>query len=321
MTAPKEARPEERNKRGIPRTAVVVSLIGVIAASLLGLDFERMRSARRTIMTATDATALRQASLAALGKPACNTNLGVGEIYTDYLYRQTGQIVPGSPSCAAHPDPNHPGTGYVTVEARKYADTRFGGLFGFGGDTQPYSLTAVKYGYVNPLGLRPMSFCLQNAHVMQWIWYQNWLKAQRGETPDPTYGQLDATTYNAQKGLLDIGHPPVVHVPMQGGDTILFVPPPDGRIDFPQGDAVNGLGGASYASYGVVHRMFFTKDDVYENGNCGASDGNWGWIDFDGGANGASDQVDWLLNGYDGQSAAGDCYADGTNQPWRVSFG
>ena len=312
-----------RDERGISSIIAVVSLIGILGAVMLSLDFGSMWSSRRVIITATDSSALRQASLAALGKTACNTNLGVGEIYTDFLYRQTSQIVPGSPACTTHPDIAHPGTGYVTVEARKYADTRFGGLFGFIGDTQPYSLTGAEYGYVNPAGLRPMSYCLQNAHVLQWVWYLNWQVAQglRPGTVDPNFGQLDQTTYLAQKGLLDIGHPPVTHVPAQGGDSVLFVPPPDGRVDFPQGSAPNGIGGTSYVNYGVVHRMFFTKDTVYENGNCGASSGNWGWIDFSGGENANSDQVDWLLNGYDGQSEAGDCYADDTNVPCEGDTG
>jgi len=316
MTAPTETRPEGRDKRGISRATVVVSLIGVIVASLFGLDSWKMRSARGTITTATDASALRQASLAALGKTACNMDPGVGEIYTDFLYRQSTKIVPGSPRCLLHEDKAHPGTGFVTVEARSVADTWFGALTGWAGDAQPYSLTAAEYGYVKPVGLRPLSYCLQNAHVLQWVWYLNWQVAQglRPGTVDPNFGQLDQTTYLAQKGLLDIGHPPVTHVPAQGGDSVLFVPPPDGRVDFPQGSAPNGIGGTSYVNYGVVHRMFFTKDTVYENGNCGSSEGNWGWIDFNGGENANSDQVDWLLNGYDSQSEA-NCYGASTDQP------
>lgn len=313
----KNLRTKSSDERGVSTVIVVASLIGILGAAMLSLDFGSMWSSRRQIITATDSTVLRQASLAALGDTACDTNPLSTNYYVNWLYKNANTIVPDSWNCQLHPDTEHPGTGYVMVEARKYADTRFGGLFGFIGDTQPYSLSAAEYGYVNPSGLRPMSFCLQNAHVMQWIWYQNWLLANDGDSstqPDPDFGQLSQSLYEGQKGDLDAGQPPVVHVPTQTGDSILFSGTDSlERIDFPQGDAVNGTGGASYSGFGVVHRMFFTKDDVNEAGNCGSeAPGNWGWIDFDGGSNPASEQADWVENGYDGSSAANDCNNDGT---------
>jgi hypothetical protein len=300
-----------RKERGISTVIAVVSLLGLFAAALLSLDFGQMWSSRRQIITATDATVLQQAKAAAL---AGSTGPDCTAAWTDFLYRNANNIVTSPPPvCALHPDSAHPGTGYVTVEARKFADTRFGGLFGFGGDTKPYSLSAAEYGFGNPTGLRPMSFCLLNAHVLEWAWYQNWLTVQRGGTANANFGQLDGTTYNNLKGDLDAGHPPITHYPVQTGDTILFESPVDGRIDYPQGSAANGTGGTSYASYGVVHRMYFTKDTAYESGNCGGSSGNWGWIDFNGGSNSTSEQNDWVENGYDGEAAANDCNADGTS--------
>jgi hypothetical protein len=319
----KNLRMKPTDERGVSTVIVVVSLVGILGAALLSLDFGSMWASRRQIITATDSTVLRQASLAALGEAACNPDPLSSDYYVNWLYKNASTIVPNSWDCDVVPDTAHPGTGYVVVEARKYADTRFGGLFGFAGDTEPYSLTAAEYGFVNPTGLRPMAFCLQNAHVMQWIWYQNWLRANDGDSstvPDPNFGQLDETTYNNQKGDLDAGAPPVVHNPTQTGDSILFSGTDAlSRVDFPQGSAVSGSGGTSYASFGVVHRMFFTKDDVNETGNCGAeAPGNWGWLDFDGNGDpyndggGSAEQNDWVENGYDGGSAANDCNADGT---------
>jgi len=297
-----------REERGISTAIAAISLIGLFGAALLSLDFGSMWSSRRNIITATDSTALDQARKASLtlNPTACSSN------WTDYLYRNSKTIVASSINCTLHAF--NPEAGYVTVEGRNNADTRFGGLFGLS-STQPYSLSAAQYGFGSPQGLRPMSFCLLNAHVMQWVWYQNWLRVQRGQAEDPNFGKLDETTYNLQKGTLDAGHPPVTHYPKQATDTVLFLPPIDGRVDFPQADGSNGLSGVSYASYGVVHRMFFTKDDVYESGNCGASSGNWGWIDYSRTGGGTKDLNDWIINGYDGQAAKDDCNANDSTPP------
>ncbi len=316
-----------RDERGISAIIVVVSLIGILGAAVLSLDFGSAWTSRRTIITATDATALHEAMLAVL---AANPST-CSAAWTNYLSKNANDLVtdnstsPPVPQCLLVPDAAHPGTGYVRVDARKYAISPFGGIFGVN-RTQPYSMSAAEYGFSpTPVGLRPMAFCLDNPHVLQWVWYQNWLKVRGGGTADPNFGQLDKTTYDSLKGTsvinIDAGHPPVkgvnYHYPYQSGDSVLFIPPPgtttpEPRVDYPVGDAANGLTGTSYASFGVVHRMFFTKDDVYESGNCGGSTGNWGWIDFNGGSNSSSDQNDWTENGYDGAVGANNCNADTT---------
>jgi hypothetical protein len=304
-----------RGERGVTTVVVVVSLIGLMAAAVLSLDFGSAWANRRTIITATDASALYAGRVAALAtNPA-----GCDVQYTDWLARNANDIT--FQNCVLHPDALHPGTGYILVEARKRANAPLGGLFGIG-ETQPYSLSAVEYGFVpKPEGLRPMAFCLDNPHVQQWIWYQNWKKVQGGGTADPNFGQISEPQYNALKGTLDAGRPPVKgtdwHSPNQPlTDTVFFIPPADGRIDYPQGSAQGGVGGPqdyTSSSYGVVHRMFFTKDDVYESGNCGSqSTGNWGWIDLDGSDNSTNTQGEWVQSGYDGQLGAQDCNADGS---------
>ena len=312
-----------REERGVTTVVVVVSLIGIFSAVVLSLGFGSAWANRRTIITATDGAALQQARIAALTGAACDDLAIAIDNWSNFLARNANDIT--FQNCDLVPDTAHPGTGYVLVEARKKANAPFGGLFGIA-HTEPYSLSAVEYGFVPaPEGLRPMSFCVDNAAVQQWIWYQNWRRAN-GLTPgavDPNYGQITQATYEGLKGDLDVGHPPDkdvdFHYPVQAGDSVLFVPPPDTtlspakyRIDYPLGSAEDGVGGTSYSSYGVVHRMYFTKDTVYENGNCGNSEGNWGWIDFNQGSNSTDDQKDWIDNGYDGQVAAGDCNADGT---------
>lgn len=310
-------------ERGVTTVVVVVSLIGIFSAVVLSLGFGSAWANRRTIITATDGAALQQARLAALTGAACDDLAPAIQNWSNFLARNANDIT--FQNCDLVPDTAHPGTGYVLVEARKRANAPFGGLFGIA-DTQPYSLSAVEYGFVpKPEGLRPMSFCVDNAAVQQWIWYQNWRRANglTPGSPDANYGQITQAAYEALKGTLDVGRPPQkgvdFHYPFQTGDSVFFVPPPDTttspanyRIDYPLGSAENGVGGTSYLSYGVVHRMYFTKDTVYENGNCGSSEGNWGWIDFNQGSNSTDDQNDWISNGYDGEVAANDCNADDT---------
>jgi hypothetical protein len=257
---------------------MVISLIAIFGAALLSIDFGSAWAARRNVITGTDATALDQARAAAV---SANPTTCTGA-WTDYLYRNVSNVVAASTSCVLHPDPAHPGTGYVTVEARRKADTRFGGLFGFNGDQQPYSLSAAQYGYVTkPKGLRPMGFCLTNDHIQQWL--------------DLKSGAITQGQYDALKGTGDPGGP-------DGPDALHFMdPPPDGNIDYPSG----------YTG-GVVHRMYFTKDNPADCGAVGTVPGNWGWIDFNGGSNSNADTKDWILNGYDGEVAVNDCNADGT---------
>lgn len=52
----------------------------------------------------------------------------------------------------------------------------------------------------------------------------------------------------------------------------------------------------------AIHRFYFAKD---EGAECGESDGNWGWLDFDGPGGGSNDLADWLWNGYQGGVSLG----------------
>src|SRR5205807_2465660 len=136
-----------RDERGISTVIAVVSLVGLFGAVMLSLDYGNALSTRRNLVTGTDTTALHQARLEAFAPgTACQNGGGSTASWQDYLIRNVGSVVSGSGVCTVHPDPNHPGTGYVVVEARKQADTRFAGMFGIG-STQPYSLSAAQYGY------------------------------------------------------------------------------------------------------------------------------------------------------------------------------
>lgn len=57
---------------------------------------------------------------------------------------------------------------------------------------------------------------------------------------------------------------------------------------------------------GVIYRIYYGKDDQPDA--CGGEDvpGNWGILDFDGGANRQNDIKDWTRNGYPGTVTIGD---------------
>lgn len=80
-------------------------------------------------------------------------------------------------------------SGYVTVEGRKPAAVRFGGLFGIG-DKNPYALASARWQFATEVvGLRPISFCLTNHHIQEWLANKNL------GTPLPSPGGADHPVY------------------------------------------------------------------------------------------------------------------------------
>jgi hypothetical protein len=200
--------PEER---GISTVVVVASLLGLFAATLLSVDFGSMWSTRRRIVSGTDATALDQAIFAArTGATDCNR---VGTATFDARYQDwrnilqvnTNGFVAGSESCRFVGVGSGGIVGYVAVEARKRAETRFGGLFGLG-DTQPYSFSAARIYYPDALrGLRPIGICIDNRHVQEWLAYldNGTPMPQPGSSPDhPVYAGA-GTVHRIQYGKDD----------------------------------------------------------------------------------------------------------------------
>ncbi|MGI9603566.1 MAG: pilus assembly protein TadG-related protein [Acidimicrobiales bacterium] len=65
-------------------------------------------------------------------------------------------------------------------------------------------------------------------------------------------------------------------------------------------DFLNGLTPTIVPGNGVVYRIPYGKDSQPDA--CGGeAPGNWGMIDFNGGANNNNDTKDWVLNGYPGE--------------------
>lgn len=147
---------------GVSAVIATISLFAVFTALLLSLDAGNIWQTRRAIITATDAGALEQARTAALFGPAAAC---VG--YEAALRQNAGSDVEGV-GCTVVPGPTA-NTGYVTVEGRKPAAVRFGGIYGQG-DTSAYSSTTARWGFITALeGVRPVALCIQNEHVAGYL--------------------------------------------------------------------------------------------------------------------------------------------------------
>ena len=231
-----------QDERGISAVIVAISLVGLMGAALISVDYGNTVQTRRNLITGTDATALERAraevyrttALVGPGPVACPE-----ATWTDYLLRNVGTIVAGSESCNVYPN-GSTGTGYVVVQAQKEAATRFGGLFGLG-NTQPLSVSAAQYGFVTAArGLRPMAFCNLNDHIQEWLSIVG-PTSDGGTTITPT----ELAWYNTLPTVEPVDHPSIY--------------------------AGSGAG--------VVHRMWFNRQS--DDQPCGGSPGNWGWMDFD----------------------------------------
>lgn len=269
------------DERGISSVIAAFSLVALFGAAVLSLDAGNVWQTRRNIVTATDAAALEQARTFSKLPGFAGSGVPCPITYTDYLLRNGGAGTEPI-GCTAHYVTS--GTGYVTVEARKAARTRFGGLFGIG-DTSPYSMSAAMWGFVSKVdGLRPMGLCSNNGHFREWIAFKT--------------GLIDEAAYLALRGTEDVGT-------ADGPDPDPYLDPPrDGKIDYPTYPAIPG----------VVHRVYFTTDSPDECPSVPgekATPGNWGWMDFNGGSNADPELIRWIRYGYsDNPVGVNDCDGD-----------
>ncbi|MGH2728415.1 MAG: TadE/TadG family type IV pilus assembly protein [Actinomycetota bacterium] len=177
-----------KEEKGIATVIVAVSLIGIFSSALMSLDFGNMWTTRRTIISGTDATALDQAIFAGrTGATDCN-RFGGGSFnpayqdWTNILQLNTSGFVTGSQTCTFTAVNSGGIIGYVGVDARKEAKTRFGALFNLG-SSQPYSYSAARVYYPDAIeGLRPIGICIHSEHIQEWLDYLN------SGTPMPSSG-------------------------------------------------------------------------------------------------------------------------------------
>lgn len=160
MGALRRFRDEER---GATAAVVGVSLIALFGALLLSVDAGNMWRARRTVITATDASAFQEARAAALFGPelACTTS----DWKTALIDNAGPDVEPEA--CVVSGDS---GSGFVRVEARLPYEVRFGGVLGIENDKSAYSMSAAMYGYITQAaGLRPIGVCVEHPSIQAWL--------------------------------------------------------------------------------------------------------------------------------------------------------
>src|SRR5688500_14428222 len=131
-----------RDERGMTAVTVSIVLLAFFAAATLSVDAGNLWQTRRSMVTATDAAALAEAQLAAINNTSPYTSTCAGT-YNTVLEQNAGSNVYDR-TCTVYS--NGDGTGYITVEARKPAETRFGGVIGVG-DTAAVSSSSAMWGY------------------------------------------------------------------------------------------------------------------------------------------------------------------------------
>ena len=260
-----------RDERGVSAVVVAVSLVALFGAAVLSVDAGALFTARRNMVNATDSAALTGAreAIGHTSGGACPT-----DVETVVVARLVEQD-PNAELVACTLNPSTDKVGYITVDARRDVELRFGGILNLG-THGAFSSTSVRYGFpTGAAGLRPIGICINNDHIQEWLNLKQIL--------DDAFPENDAaalSSYNLLKGILPPNTP---------GDPGLN-PHPN----------YNG----TFADAGVVHRIFFNRANA--QGSCGdtAAEGNWGWLDYNcppSCANPNTDLREWVQFGYSGQ--------------------
>lgn len=183
-----------KDQRGVTGVVIGVSLMAVFGAAVLTVDAGNMWQTRRNIITGTDAAALSEAARASA---FTGTPTGCSTTWASTVTENSGNLstpLTCTITVTRYTAAGVPLLGYVVVDARKTAATRFGGAIGVG-DTAPYSLSAARWGPPNGVvGLRPFGLCEGDTHYQEWLAY-----AARGYPTSPS------DPYNQARGTAD--HP------------------------------------------------------------------------------------------------------------------
>ena len=182
-----------RDERGISTVVVAVSMLGIFGALVLSLDAGNLWSSRRAMVTATDTAALAGArtSVGHLTAGACPLDVRAAVINKLIEQEPTANLV----DCQLQP--TNQNAGYLTVDARKPVQVRFGPVLNVG-DQAAFSSTSVAYGFpTGAEGLRPMGICVENPHIQEWLALKNGTLSQEAyldqARTDPTNHFLGPT--------------------------------------------------------------------------------------------------------------------------------
>jgi hypothetical protein len=260
-----------KREDGISSVIVGIAIMTLFGFAVISVDAGSLWSTRRGLVTDTDAGA-HAAALYLVSKhgAACDT-VGAQSEAEDIVTQNNDKAQLTNFQVTSTSPMCDWGT--VRVDGQIGAPLYFAGMFGFK-DINAFSSSTAEWGIVSGgRGLRPIGICDKDAHFQEW-------KAAYARTPsdpanDSTYLALDGTDDPAT---------PAYRTPDNG----IW----DAGKDHPQYGA----------QVGPVHRFGFEKVRATD---CGSSPGNWGWIDFDPPAGGASNLNDRILNGYPGTVTLG----------------
>ena len=219
-----------RDERGVSAVVVGISLVALFGAALLSVDAGTLFTARRGMVTATDTAALSgaRAAVGTLTGGNCTTDVR-NEVLSRLQEQQPDATLV---ACTLNPVPSSLGkAGYITVDARRAVELKFGGVLGLGAQSA-FSSTSVQYGYPTGAGgLRPIGICIDNPHIQEWLVYKALLSD--GDLTNDSAAEL---AYNLHEGTLD--HPSY--------DT-------------------------QFPGAGVVHRIYFNTDNAQDCGGSAAA--------------------------------------------------
>jgi hypothetical protein len=259
-----------KREDGISSVIVGIAIMTLFGFAVISVDAGSLWSTRRGLVTDTDAGA-HAAALYLVSKRGVSCDVSGAQTEAANLLTQNNPKSQLTNFVVTSPSPGCE-YGTVRVDGEVDAPLYFAGILGFK-NINAFSSSTAEWGMLSAArGLRPIAICDKDPHFQEW-------KAAYARSSNPAQ---DAA-YMALDGTDD---------PL----TPLFPPPDNGVSD-------NGKDHPQYGTQvGVVHRMGFEK---VRDTDCGTSPGNWGWIDFDPPAGGASELRDRILNGYDDEVTLG----------------
>ena len=293
-----------RDERGISAVFLAVTLVALFAVSALAIDAGSLWTARRNLITGTDAAALDAARYfnSGGGDPCSSTSVSSSEddaknvllrnnpyaIHNNTDTPNGYQVTLAAPCGSGSYVP-----GKVRFDGRLNGHQTLSGLLGIS-KLQAFSSSTAAWGYITSLGtgsgLRPISICDQSS-----VTFPNPLPAAPA-APYYTHfalwnmlqhGTISQSTYDTFFGS-DVNNYPSASSGFANGEDRRNNPNEGKNYVVPNGS--NG--------HHTIHRI--TMPDP----NCGVSPGNRIWVDLTGtgpGGVGTSTINQWLLNGYDGE--------------------
>lgn len=269
------------DERGSVLAIVAICLVVFLGMAALAIDLGSLWTQRRSMITATDASALAAASYIQGDATGAACVAAVSSGSTSPAWTQAGDpyltqnksaatltpggfvVTPYGGNCASQ-------AGQVQVQAQVPSPLLFAPAIGSSHSVNVISTSVAEYGQlVAPTGLRPIGVCNTGDDFEDWLFYGAGLTPPQDPDLNPAYQAL-AGAYN-----------PAI-------PTETYVAP----IVYP--GAQNTIGGID-----VVSRFPAAK---FVSTACGSAVGNWGWINLSSssGAVGTSQLGQWLTSGYPG---------------------